>query len=507
MGRHTTVGFVLMCLGLLAFGPRLHAIAARSPSAEASLTAGRELFTRYCASCHGPEGTGNGPVAATLKRRPADLTRIALRRGTFAPELVARSIDGRSRVEEHGPSEMPIWGRRFDSRNEGLYEETRLTPGTIALIVDYLQSSQALPLAESETTRVSTQTTMQRTFDALTYLLPVSYENERFYSASLRQEIRERLALLVRHAAELERHGSERGLAFQALSHSLADDAREAQERFVSGRYAEAQFFLHQITENCVACHSRLPSPRDFPFADRLLEQMDLDQLSAYERARLLVSVRQFEAALQTWEGVFADPALSPAELDLAGVPIDYLSVCTRVEGDLERPQRVLRKFSRRPDMPRYLNQRLESWIDSLRELAEKPDLPLTLESARLLMGRARALTSVGSGRDALVYDLVASGLLHRYVSDRDRPRVELAEAFYRLGVLQARTGRATWVPETESYLEAAIRLAPRTKWAEEAYLLLEEYTVLGYGGFSGPQLPPDVDRKLAELRSLLDEP
>ena len=73
--------------------------------------------------------------------------------------------------------------------------------------------------------------------------------------------------------------------------------------------------------------------------------------------------------------------------------------------------------------------------------------------------------------------------------------------------MLQARSGRATWVPETESYLEAAIRLAPDTEWAEKAYLLLEEYTVLGYGGFSGTQLAPEVDRRLSELRSLLDGP
>lgn len=34
--------------------------------------AGALLYATYCASCHGPEGKGDGPVAATLNPRPAN---------------------------------------------------------------------------------------------------------------------------------------------------------------------------------------------------------------------------------------------------------------------------------------------------------------------------------------------------------------------------------------------------------------------------------------------------
>jgi mono/diheme cytochrome c family protein len=34
--------------------------------------AGALLYSTYCASCHGPEGKGDGPVAATLSPRPAN---------------------------------------------------------------------------------------------------------------------------------------------------------------------------------------------------------------------------------------------------------------------------------------------------------------------------------------------------------------------------------------------------------------------------------------------------
>ena len=43
--------------------PERDAVQNPVPATAASLTRGSELFTRYCATCHGDEGGGNGPVA------------------------------------------------------------------------------------------------------------------------------------------------------------------------------------------------------------------------------------------------------------------------------------------------------------------------------------------------------------------------------------------------------------------------------------------------------------
>jgi mono/diheme cytochrome c family protein len=42
---------------------------------------GPALSKAYCASCHGADGKGDGPMAKSLKVKPADLTRIAARNG------------------------------------------------------------------------------------------------------------------------------------------------------------------------------------------------------------------------------------------------------------------------------------------------------------------------------------------------------------------------------------------------------------------------------------------
>ncbi len=111
---------------------------------ESRAAAGADVFRRYCASCHGFSAQGDGSVAASLRKPPADLTRIAARRGgAFDAPAIAAFIDGRERVAAHGPADMPVWGRRFDDRLEGsLAEETKLAPGDIYLVVEYLRSIQ-----------------------------------------------------------------------------------------------------------------------------------------------------------------------------------------------------------------------------------------------------------------------------------------------------------------------------------------------------------------------------
>jgi mono/diheme cytochrome c family protein len=44
------------------------------PADEVSVSRGRELFAINCRMCHGPNGEGNGPIAAAIVNKPANLT-------------------------------------------------------------------------------------------------------------------------------------------------------------------------------------------------------------------------------------------------------------------------------------------------------------------------------------------------------------------------------------------------------------------------------------------------
>lgn len=108
--------------------------------------AGSDLYRQYCTACHGADGKGQGPLAAALKRPPADLTQIAARNGGKFDEAALMSvIDGRRAVAEHGPRDMPVWGARFEDELRGEPMHTYVGLLQTRSLVDYLRSIQARP--------------------------------------------------------------------------------------------------------------------------------------------------------------------------------------------------------------------------------------------------------------------------------------------------------------------------------------------------------------------------
>jgi mono/diheme cytochrome c family protein len=115
---------------------------------------GKPIFQRYCTSCHGPGGRGNGPTAVTLRKPPADLTAIAKRRGgEFPAGEIAQFIDGRFAMPAHGSREMPVWGERFGADIPDSDSAESIARGNIATLVEYLKSIQQPPLAAQKPAR------------------------------------------------------------------------------------------------------------------------------------------------------------------------------------------------------------------------------------------------------------------------------------------------------------------------------------------------------------------
>jgi mono/diheme cytochrome c family protein len=104
--------------------------------------AGSFTYKTYCATCHGKEGRGDGPLADNLRFRPPDLTLLAKRNGgSYPEEMVHRIIDGRKPVKGHGGPDMPVWGDAFKNVESGFSDEK--VKEKIAGLVEHLRSIQA----------------------------------------------------------------------------------------------------------------------------------------------------------------------------------------------------------------------------------------------------------------------------------------------------------------------------------------------------------------------------
>lgn len=122
--------------------PGLIALAACAPEGPPS---GHTLFDENCASCHGPDAKGDGPLAAGLEATVPDLTTLSARHdGVFPRVYVMSTIDGYSRGQ-HGAQVMPEFGERDlgpvvvieDGDGNGIP-----VPVTLLALADYIESLQ-----------------------------------------------------------------------------------------------------------------------------------------------------------------------------------------------------------------------------------------------------------------------------------------------------------------------------------------------------------------------------
>jgi mono/diheme cytochrome c family protein len=112
---------------------------------ERDAPSGAEDFATFCAACHGAGGKGDGPAAAGLDLKPADLTRISARNGgAFPGTRVMAKIWGYAGARDDG-SPMPEFGPLlqgalvpFDG-GDGI--ETP-TPVRLVQIAEYLKTLQ-----------------------------------------------------------------------------------------------------------------------------------------------------------------------------------------------------------------------------------------------------------------------------------------------------------------------------------------------------------------------------
>lgn len=347
---------------------------------------------------------------------------------------------------------------------------------------------------------------MHEVYAALEGLLPLTRDRKAWADPARHDEIEAALTRLAKAATSVEAHAKTRDQSFMLLSRSLSAELEDVKNRFSIGRVEESRFLLMQATSNCVACHERLPSSADSPMGAQLLKAMDVDDLPVYDRIHSQLVTRQFNAAMNDLESAMVDPRERPQDLDFAGSLIDYLTVGIRVQRDPDRVIRHLKRFGERLDLPRYLRRHVEEWITDLERTKGVLDSKKPLKDARKLVRRSPPAEARPLSRDTTVSDLVASSLLLRFIDSQEGSNADRAEAFYLLGVAEARGIDSPWIPQAATHLEMAIRLAPGAPFANAAYDALEESLYLDYGGVSGETpLPVDISTKLDELRTLVE--
>jgi mono/diheme cytochrome c family protein len=103
---------------LPATGTAQEPLVKKSPVMPSDPHSGKQMYTDYCAPCHGSDGKGNGPAAPAMKTAPTNLALLAKNSGGKYPAAhVAAVLSFGSERPAHGSKDMPVWGQLFQSLN------------------------------------------------------------------------------------------------------------------------------------------------------------------------------------------------------------------------------------------------------------------------------------------------------------------------------------------------------------------------------------------------------
>ena len=184
-----------------------------------------------------------------------------------------------------------------------------------------------------------TQGVMHSIYAPMSVLLPLSYDSAAISSPENNKVVGANVDQLAGSVAVLKAHAEKRSEGFQFIAASLARDVTNVARLYHSGQFDQSRFVLHNLTENCVSCHSSLPEAHKFTGAASLLQTVKTESLEPSEAGRLLVMGRQFDEALSVYERAIQPSAANPVSFSDF---VSYLKVAIRVKHDLKRPQKAM---------------------------------------------------------------------------------------------------------------------------------------------------------------------
>lgn len=350
---------------------------------------------------------------------------------------------------------------------------------------------------------------MNQALRSLSDLLPYIAREDKFLDKKNEREIAASLTKLETAFASLKHDQMIKNDLFAPSYALIRQSLAESVKAFKEGNKQFVHWRLAEVTTQCLDCHTRLPESHASKFQEKklALDPKRYDSLFDLGTAQLIV--RDYPAAEKTFLQVIEADLKTKDFMDTADAFRNILLIRTKVRPSFTSMLELTAKYSRNKLLPIDLQEELDEWQGRLKEVQKIKLLQTPLkddEAVKQLI--STFLEPVQKKDDAFienydVYLLVSSGLLSRYLFAHPDTRLG-PEISYWIGWNERVLKRTYFSNSSDLFFKQCIRRYPQSPVARKCFQELKENAEFEFTGSSGPDLPADVKKELAELEALI---
>jgi hypothetical protein len=362
-----------------------------------------------------------------------------------------------------------------------------------------------------------TKKVMNEVFNSFSDLMDLNYPLDEFIAGKNDEKIKTHLEI-IRNVFNKSNHNKTfTQVGFRPSYDTIIDYLDLTIESFKSGQKQFAHARISGLPNVCLSCHGQLTDSYSSQFKIRL-SKIDAKKFGGdFEYAHYLLALRSTQKAGDLFEKFIQNETKNSKNIRgvSSGARIDtalrkILTIHTRYSPDIKTAIKVLKRIQKKNEFEKSYQNQLESWSTQLKEFEKIPKemfRPKDDETVhRFIQSKLDLIVKNNYTVDDGSFDValsVGAGAFYYYLNQN--PNTEMApELLYWIALYDRRMNNNLFYSISELYLTECVKRYPKSPFAKRCYDEYENSLMIGFSGSSGVNLPPEEEKKLKNLKKLL---
>jgi len=362
-----------------------------------------------------------------------------------------------------------------------------------------------------------TKKVMNEVFNSFSDLMDLNYPLDEFIAGKNDEKIKTHLEIIRNSFNKSNHNKTFKQVGFRPSFETILDYLDLTIESFRTGHKQFAHTRISGLPNVCLSCHGQLTDSYSSQFKIRL-SRIEAKKFGGdFEYAHFLLALKSSQKAGTLFEKFIGDEIkrtktsreiFNGARIDTALRKI--LTIHTRYSPDIKLAIKTFKRIQKNNDLEKTYQTQIDSWITQLQGLEKitKDDFrPKGDETVRkFIETKLQTIVKNNYSIEDGSFDValsIGAGAFYYYLNQN--PYTDMApELLYWIALYDRRMNSNMFYAISDLYLIECVKRYPKSPFAKRCYEEYENSLMVGFSGSSGVNLPLEEEKKLKDLKKLL---